>query len=197
MARGLEAVPSVSAFCSPPLLSRLRSPQTALDDLARERDDCAFVLPLGENGKRSRQGANRRRLETMRGRQLCARKCKRRSTGGWMDIREAGRQGAGSMRVEHVLRECSYECNMMSSPFYVSPARSRRREEKGCVCAARLRQQRRSGRRPREDRQCSVVCESTWNMHKCNRIKGPRRRRRRRSLYKCTRKRHFPVSTPS
>ena len=27
------------------------------------------------------------------------------------------------MRVEHVLRECSYECNMMSSPFYLSPAR--------------------------------------------------------------------------
>ena len=50
-----------------------------------------------------------------------------------MDIREAGRQGAGSMRVEHVLRECSYECNMMSSPFYLSPAPSRRREEKGCV----------------------------------------------------------------
>ena len=24
------------------------------------------------------------------------------------------------MRVEHVLRECSYECNMMSSPFFIS-----------------------------------------------------------------------------
>ena len=52
-----------------------------------------------------------------------------------MDIREGGRQGAGSMRVEHVLRECSYECNMMSSPFYLSPTPSRRREEKGCVCS--------------------------------------------------------------
>ena len=41
-----------------------------------------------------------------------------------MDGREGGREGAGSMRVEHVLRECSYECNMMSSPFYrASPVR--------------------------------------------------------------------------
>ena len=49
---------------------------------------------------------------------------------------KAGRL-ARSMRVEHVLRECSYECNMMSSPFYLSPSRSlRRREEKGCVCSA-------------------------------------------------------------
>ena len=108
---------------------------------------------------------------------------------GWKGGRKGGTE-AGSMRVEHVLRECSYECNMMSSPFYLSPARYvRRREEKGCVqrdCGV-------GGGRARTD---SVVCESTWNMHKCNRIKGPRRRRRR-SLYKCTRKRHFPVPTPS
>ena len=122
MARGLEAVPSVSAFCSPQLSSvdcdRLKRRLM----IWRERDDCAFVLPLGENGKRSREGANRLETMTMRGRQLCAPKCKRRSTGGgredgWMEGREGGTE-AGSMRVEHVLRECSYECSMMSSPFY-------------------------------------------------------------------------------
>ena len=64
-----------------------------------------------------------------------------------MDVREGGSE-AGSMRVEHVLRGCSYECNMMSSPFFISPAR----EEKGCVCAGRLW----SGSVPREDRQCCV-----------------------------------------
>ena len=43
------------------------------------------------------------------------------------------------MGVEHVLRECTYECNMMSSPFYhasslpLSLGPSVRHEEKGCL----------------------------------------------------------------
>ena len=42
----------------------------------------------------------------------------------------------GSMGVEHVLRECTYECNMMSSPFYHASLRPPSLVWKRGVCKA-------------------------------------------------------------